>query len=365
VKVAAEHRIASESIRSRHDIDVDTSDIAAAFGAVLAQVAARTEPTEPTSGSTDTVAATDRSTGTAAAETEPGANTAAEATTTDVAASQPTAVDGAEAQAPGAEVTADGEAAGVMGEIAAPGDPDASAITAAVEPEAAMTAPTIDSDAGGDAPAIVSGDASKPDATAVDAATVLDASAATGDEAQPTITAPAADAPADGAQSSPAPAAPVQPTRAPTPAAAIVSSDTAAPTAQPDIPSPTAQLVNVLAPLRARANGSTHLTLSLRPDDLGQVDVEFRIERGTVHLALRAEQAGTATLLREGLGDLRGQLQEHGITTGDMSVGEHAHREESHRDESAEVDHRSDDEAAVAAIDPLTTDADALVDVRM
>jgi flagellar hook-length control protein FliK len=120
-----------------------------------------------------------------------------------------------------------------------------------------------------------------------------------------------------------------------------------------------------LAPLRLRHDGTAKLALSLRPEELGRVDVELRFERGTMHLILRAEQPATANLLRDTIEDLRGQLQDHGISTGDMSVGDQAHHREARREQKPAVQTGPDDEHVTASIDPLATDADALVDVRM
>jgi flagellar hook-length control protein FliK len=150
------------------------------------------------------------------------------------------------------------------------------------------------------------------------------------------------------------------------PAPVTASAPVAAPAPNlPPQPTPAQQMVAVIAPLRARADGSTKVTLALRPDELGRVDVEIHMERGTVHLVMRAEQPATAQLLRDSVNDLRGQLHDRGIATGDMSVGDHAHRERPQQSRSPEVRSQTDDEAMPESFDPTATNDDALVDVRM
>lgn len=156
------------------------------------------------------------------------------------------------------------------------------------------------------------------------------------------------------------------PTPAPTaPANATPVAPTSPPAAPPAMPSPAHQLVAIVAPLRVRADGTTRLTLGLRPEHLGAVDVEVRIENGVVHLHVRAEQPATVELLRDSIDDLRGQLSQRGVAAGDVSVGgrssqgnrnttPHAH----HNASSLEIDQ-------TGPVVAPATNPDALVDVRM
>ncbi|MFZ4515050.1 MAG: flagellar hook-length control protein FliK [Acidimicrobiia bacterium] len=129
-------------------------------------------------------------------------------------------------------------------------------------------------------------------------------------------------------------------------------------------PTPAQQLVAVLAPLRVRPDGTTRLTLGLRPDHLGSVEVELRIEKGVVHVHLRAEQPATADLLRDTVDDLRGQFAQQGITAGDVSVGSNAARHDRQPAPAATVPQLSEAEEPQLPITP-TTNPDKLVDVRM
>lgn len=207
--------------------------------------------------------------------------------------------------------------------------------------------------------------------------------------AAPTTNAP--DVPAAGTGAAPVPTAPVpgvehrgtrpdagpdliQPTVATAPPVAPAPVQAPGPTAPatptgppaPAIPTATSQLVAVLAPLRARSDGTTKLSLSLRPEELGRVNVDLRIERGTVHVTLRAEQPTTVELLRDTIDDLRGQLHDRGISTGEFSVGEHAQPRDEQSRANPEVPGSDVDENSSDAItDTSPTDTDALVDVRM
>ena len=75
-----------------------------------------------------------------------------------------------------------------------------------------------------------------------------------------------------------------------------------------------------MAPLRRLADGTHNVVLELHPAELGAVRVELSLDRGIVHLGLRAEVEGTGELLRAALPELRSQLDAAGLTSGRVSV---------------------------------------------
>ena len=83
------------------------------------------------------------------------------------------------------------------------------------------------------------------------------------------------------------------------------------------------QLATVLAPAAHQPDGSYQVNIRLQPEDLGVVNVELRLESGTVNVSLHAEGDATGDMLRQNLGQLRQQLANAGLTTGrfDVSTG--------------------------------------------
>ncbi|MDP9388634.1 MAG: flagellar hook-length control protein FliK, partial [Actinomycetota bacterium] len=82
-----------------------------------------------------------------------------------------------------------------------------------------------------------------------------------------------------------------------------------------------AQLVQVVAPFREAPDGTHHLTLRLRPDELGEVRMVVQVRAGEVSLHLTAESSGTADILRTSLPDLRAELEAGGFRAGSLDVG--------------------------------------------
>lgn len=126
--------------------------------------------------------------------------------------------------------------------------------------------------------------------------------------------------------------APVEvPAEADVPLPAVPSSPTAAvrverpeivsaPVAAPALPDPVEQVVRVVTPLRRLGDGQHDLVLELRPADLGAVRVELSLDKGVVHLGLRAEVEQTNQLLRAALPELRQQLDAAGVMAGRVAV---------------------------------------------
>jgi flagellar hook-length control protein FliK len=80
------------------------------------------------------------------------------------------------------------------------------------------------------------------------------------------------------------------------------------------------QLATVLAPAAHQPDGSYQVNIRLQPEDLGVVNVELRLESGTVNVSLHAEGDATGDMLRQNLGQLRQQLANAGLTTGRFDV---------------------------------------------
>jgi len=83
------------------------------------------------------------------------------------------------------------------------------------------------------------------------------------------------------------------------------------------------QLATVLAPAAHQPDGSYQVNIRLQPEELGVVNVELRLESGTVNVSLHAEGDATGDMLRQNLGQLRQHLANAGLTTGrfDVSTG--------------------------------------------
>jgi hypothetical protein len=90
--------------------------------------------------------------------------------------------------------------------------------------------------------------------------------------------------------------------------------------APPAPPSPVAQVVKAVVPLRRLVDGTHNVVLELHPAELGTVRVELSLDAGVIHLGLRADAAGTSRLLRAALPELRSQLDAAGLVAGRLAV---------------------------------------------
>ncbi|MFM7537324.1 MAG: flagellar hook-length control protein FliK [Acidimicrobiales bacterium] len=122
----------------------------------------------------------------------------------------------------------------------------------------------------------------------------------------------------------------VQTTPAPTPVAsapvvvrpaALVSAAEVHQVAPTPAPVPE-QLVDVVAPLRDRGDGSYRLAVDVHPGELGRVRLDVQVDAGTVHINLRADQPATARLLEGSLDQLRQALESSGVATGQLSLSD-------------------------------------------
>ncbi|MGE3621575.1 MAG: flagellar hook-length control protein FliK, partial [Acidimicrobiia bacterium] len=81
------------------------------------------------------------------------------------------------------------------------------------------------------------------------------------------------------------------------------------------------RLVEVVAPLRARGDGTHELTLRVTSPDLGDVDLRIDCRDGVVDVRLRARDPAAGAVLEAALADLRAALAEAGIDAGRLDVG--------------------------------------------
>lgn len=122
------------------------------------------------------------------------------------------------------------------------------------------------------------------------------------------------------------------------PAAPTATSATSA-TGQPTAPPLPDQLVEVLAPLRRAPDGTHRMAIQLRPDELGDVHIEFQVRGNEISLNLRADLASTNELLRDSLAQLRAELDAAGFRSGTLDVNDHG-------DPRAQSDRPDHDDAA-------------------
>jgi len=88
-------------------------------------------------------------------------------------------------------------------------------------------------------------------------------------------------------------------------------------------PPPHEQLASTVleAPLRRGAEGTHRIRVSLRPDELGGVDLDVELHAdGELHVHLAAHERETVHVLQAALGDLRSDLEREGFTTGRFGV---------------------------------------------
>lgn len=105
----------------------------------------------------------------------------------------------------------------------------------------------------------------------------------------------------------------------------------APPSAQPVAATLPDQLVKVIAPYRRGPDGTHQVTIQLRPDELGEVQVDVRVVGNEVSLTLRADLSATADLLRTGLAELRAELEAAGFRSASLDVGDRGRSDQHQR----------------------------------
>jgi flagellar hook-length control protein FliK len=117
------------------------------------------------------------------------------------------------------------------------------------------------------------------------------------------------------------------------------------------------QLVGQLTPLRTSGSGTYALTLQLRPEGLGSVNVDVRLKDGTIDLNFRVQAPETREMVRMSIGDLRSQLDQAGVNSGHVDVGDMARefgrqQNDATSDTNAKLNDLFADEEADSSITP-------------
>ena len=81
------------------------------------------------------------------------------------------------------------------------------------------------------------------------------------------------------------------------------------------------QVYTAVAPLLRGSDGSYGIQLNLHPRDLGAVQVSVDMRHGQIAIQMHATDPAAREALRDGLSDLRQQLEDQGLRTGSMEVG--------------------------------------------
>jgi flagellar hook-length control protein FliK len=81
------------------------------------------------------------------------------------------------------------------------------------------------------------------------------------------------------------------------------------------------QVFAAVVPLLRGDDGSYGVQLQLHPHDLGAVQVTVDVRHGEISVQLHAADPAAQDALRDGLSDLRRQLEDQGLRTGSLEVG--------------------------------------------
>jgi flagellar hook-length control protein FliK len=76
--------------------------------------------------------------------------------------------------------------------------------------------------------------------------------------------------------------------------------------------------------LKQFSDGTHRLSIQMRPDDLGTVNVEFALTKGTLHLHVVAESSSARDAISGSLSQLRAEIEASGVRTGSFGVGAQA-----------------------------------------
>lgn len=87
----------------------------------------------------------------------------------------------------------------------------------------------------------------------------------------------------------------------------------------PEVPV-TDQVAAHLSSFRTRADGTYETTVTLTPEELGQVSVRVQVSQGSVSIQALAVQGATADAMRDALPQLRQDLQDAGLDLADSQI---------------------------------------------
>jgi flagellar hook-length control protein FliK len=140
--------------------------------------------------------------------------------------------------------------------------------------------------------------------------------------------------------------------------------------ATPAAPSPAGQLVTILAPLRAAADGTHQLTVVLQPEGLGTVRATVTVAGTAIAVHLVADSAAGHAALSQSLGDLRAQLGQDGgavslSLTSDHQAPGREQTDQPHRRQAAAGADETPDSTPIRAVHVPVGHARGLVDLRL
>ncbi|MDQ1394814.1 MAG: flagellar hook-length control protein FliK [Acidimicrobiaceae bacterium] len=133
---------------------------------------------------------------------------------------------------------------------------------------------------------------------------------------------------------------------------------------------PHQQVAAAVSPLRRRPDGSYRLTLHLKPEHLGGVDLEVDLHHGTIDLHVSAEHEHARELLVDHLDELKAELEQAGLRAGslDISSRQQAQQQQQENRRTGSSTFAPIDTEPVAA-EPIpvasTPSADAAVDLQL
>ena len=236
-------------------------------------------------------------------------------------ATQPEATSATDARAAGTNAPA--PTAGIASQDPAAADPSVSGRSSAGEPGAGQSGA---GESGSGHPATGHPGADQPSSPAqspvnggdagVAAATTPDLATAT-----PPVLAGIPAAVVDATTTTAAAAAASVTASAPTTGTATAMPEVPASVPNPVIPlPPQAQVLSAMSPLLTGSDGTHRVTVHLEPENLGKVRVQLSLRGGEVAVHLIAADAATRETLRQGLPELRAQLEQSGLRTAGMDV---------------------------------------------
>jgi flagellar hook-length control protein FliK len=84
---------------------------------------------------------------------------------------------------------------------------------------------------------------------------------------------------------------------------------------------PWQQVVDVLRPLRQFSDGTHRMSIQLSPEELGKVNIELAVSKGTLSLHVVADNAAARDAISSSLSMLRAEIEASGVRTGSFGVG--------------------------------------------
>jgi flagellar hook-length control protein FliK len=148
---------------------------------------------------------------------------------------------------------------------------------------------------------------------------------------------------------------PVVREQAPTPPDQPIAVEQVAPPAESNTAmktEPWQQMVEVLRPIKQFSDGTHRLSIQLRPEDMGTINVELAVNKGTLSLHVVADTAATRDAISASLSQLRSEIEAGGVRTGSFGVGQQTAGDRQHA-AASQRNARGVRSYAVAGIDAI------------